>query len=186
MRIQNAFIIHGIWGKPGDNWFPWLKEQLSKKGIVSYVPQFPAPPNHNLDSWLSVFQNYLQFVGQNTIMVGHSMAPAFLLSVLERITSPVAACFLVAPFIEPVGVEEVDKENRSFLRQDFDWHKIRRNSRAFYLYCSDNDPYVPVEKSRRVAEMLGTSLTMIKNAGHFNTASGYTTFPQLLKDIEAL
>lgn len=30
---MNIFLVHGSFGKPFENWFPWLEEELSK-GIL--------------------------------------------------------------------------------------------------------------------------------------------------------
>jgi len=31
---MNFFIFHGIYGNPEENWFPWLKKELEKKGFT--------------------------------------------------------------------------------------------------------------------------------------------------------
>ncbi len=51
------------------------------------------------------------------------------------------------------------------------------------LFHADNDPYVPVEKARELAERLGGTLEIVKGAGHFNEAAGYTKFELLLSKI---
>ena len=30
---MNVFLVHGTFGKPFENWFPWLEEELSKEKI---------------------------------------------------------------------------------------------------------------------------------------------------------
>lgn len=84
-RIKNAFIIHGAFGTPQENWFPWLKNQLESMGLEVYVPQFPTPEGHTLGNWLKVFEDYIEFLNPESIMIGHSMGPAFILNVLEQI-----------------------------------------------------------------------------------------------------
>ena len=54
----NVIIIHGSYGSPEKNWFPWLKEELKKSGINTFVPRFPTPKNQNLDTWANVFKDY--------------------------------------------------------------------------------------------------------------------------------
>ncbi|GAG44616.1 unnamed protein product, partial [marine sediment metagenome] len=35
---MTTLIIHGTYGHPKENWFPWLKEELEILGEKVYVP----------------------------------------------------------------------------------------------------------------------------------------------------
>ncbi len=67
---------------------------------------------------------------------------------------------------------------------NFDWKKIKSRTKNFIVYHSNNDPYVDVENGRQLAKHIGTKLTFIPNAGHFNRASGYTEFAHLLNNLQ--
>lgn len=183
--IKNAFIIHGIYGSPEENWQPWLKKHLEGIGIEVFVPQFPTPEGHNLQNWLRVFEEYKKHINPETIMVGHSMAPAFILSALETLDFPIEASFFVAPFTGPLNLE-LDELNKSFTEREFDWDKIKANCKKFYIYSSDNDEYVPLEKGEFLTKKLNADYKLFSNAGHFNTKAGYTEFQELFEDIENL
>lgn len=180
----NAFIIHGAYGNPLENWFPWLRAELEKLGLDVYVPAFPTPENQTLENWLEVFEEYSNRLNADSIMIGHSLGPAFILNLLERAKTRIRAAFLVAPFAGALGDRELDRINRTFVGREFDWKKIRRNCGKFYVYASDNDPYVPQAKSELVAERLGAAFRAVAGAGHFNKAAGYLKFPLLLEDIK--
>ena len=122
-------------------------------------------------------------IERDSIFVGHSLGPAFILSVLERLEHPVRASFFVSGFVGALGNQAFDNINRSFVERPFDYQKIRSNCRKFMLFHADNDPYVPVEKARELAERLGGTLEIVKGAGHFNEAAGYTKFELLLSKI---
>ena len=181
--IKNAFIIHGIYGTSEDNWQPWLKTQLESIGITVFVPQFPTPEGHNLQNWVKVFEEYRKYINEETIIIGHSMAPAFILSVLETLDFPVEGSFFVAPFIGSLNFE-LDELNKTFTEKEFDWDKIKVNCKRFYIYSSDNDEYVPLEKGEFLAEKLNAVYKVVPNAGHFNKKAGYTEFQQLFDDIQ--
>jgi len=181
---KTVFIIHGSFGHPKENWFPWLKNELEKLGCKVFVPKFPTPENQSLENWLKVFKDYEKHLGENTIMVGHSIGSAFILNVLEKLNHPIKAAFLVAGFIGKLNSEEVDEINKSLAEKEFDWNKIKENCRQFALYQSNNDPYVPVKKGKELEGKLGAKLTLVKNAGHFNEKAGYTKFELLLEDIQ--
>ena len=177
---MKVLIVHGSFGNPSENWFPWLKKELEKLGCSVTVPTFPTPEGQNLISWLKVIEDYP--FDEETIVIGHSLAPAFLLSVLEK--STVKAAFFVASFNASLGNPEFDEVNNTFVHLPFDWKAIRSHSSSFHVYHSDNDPYVPLELGEEVANDLEVELTLVKGAGHFNSSSGYTEFPLLLEDIK--
>lgn len=184
--MKNAFIIHGAYGSPQENWFPWLKVELEKLGYKVIVPQFPTPDGQNLKSWLEVFEQYKSELNSDTVIIGHSIAVAFIFRVLEQLDHPIKAAFLIAGFIRGLDNSEVDQINASFYDEPFDWEKIRSNCQTFVCFNSDNDPYVPLEQGEEAAKNLGVDVTLVKDAGHFNTASGYTSFPLLLGKIKAI
>ena len=185
--MTNIIIVHGTCGTPEENWFPWLKDELTKLDCNVFVPKFPTPKNQSLKSWLEVFKDYEKYLDKNTIIVGHSLAPAFLLSVLENLNNPIKAAFFVAGFVgEPLGIEKFDKLNKTFTSKTFNWEKVIKNCKKFFVYSSSNDPYVPISKGEDLAKKLKTKLITIKNAGHFSAGTGgYTTFDILLEKIKS-
>jgi len=182
--MNNIFIIHWAYGNPNENWFPWLKIELEKLNCKVFVPKFPTPENQTLENWKKIFEDYKQYINENTIVVGHSLAPAFLLDLLENINSPIKSAFFVSGFIELLWNSDFDPINKSFVDRDFDWKTIKQNCDNFHIYHSDNDPYVPLESAKKVANKLDTSLIEVPNAGHFNTTSGYDKFELLLDEIK--
>jgi predicted alpha/beta hydrolase family esterase len=184
--MKNAFIIHGAWGTPEENWFPWLKIELEKIGYQVIIPQFPTPSGQNLESWLQVWEQYKDLTTGETVLIGHSIGVAFILNILERLDHPIKASYLVAGFIRRLDNEEVDEINATFYDHSFDWGKIKKNCNEFVCFNSDNDPYVPLERGEEVARNLGVSVTLVEGAGHFNKKVGLTEFPLLLEKIKMI
>jgi len=182
--MTNVFIIHGTGGNPEINWFPWLKKELEKLGCKVLVPEFPTPENQSLESWMSVFEKYRKYLDENSVVVGHSLGSAFLLSVLESLDMPIKASFFVSGFIGFLNNPDFDGLNKTFVDKPFDWKKIRKNCKRFYVLNSDNDPYVPLEKGKILAKNLEAELTVLKNAGHINQESGYTKSDLLLEMVK--
>ncbi len=185
--MSTIIIVHGTGGSPESNWFPWLKSELEKLGHRVFVPRLPTPPSHkpqSLESWLHVFKEYEQCLDDDTIVVGHSLGPAFLLSVLEAVPRPIKAAFFVAGFVALLDNPRFDDLNRTFVTKTFDWAAIKKNCRNFVVINSDNDPYVPLQKGKDLAAKLSTELIVLKNAGHINTEAGYAEFPFLLEKIK--
>jgi len=183
--MSNIFIFHGTEGYPKENWFPWLKRELEKKGHVVFVPQFPSPPvvPAKIAEWFDVLKDYEQYIDENSILIGHSLGGIFLLRILEKITQPIKAAFFVGT---PIGVQPILNYGRdnAFSGFDFNWEEIKKKAKNFIVFQSDNDPYVGLENGKELAKHLGVELSFIPNAGHFNTKAGYTKFDKLLNKLK--
>lgn len=184
--MKTAFIIHGAFGSPEENWFPWLKDELEKLGYKVFIPQFPTPEGQDLNNWLSIFEEYKKYLNEETIFIAHSISPAFVLSLLENIDTKIKAAYLVAPFIELLNNKEVDEINSTFVLKEFNWQKIKENCEKFFVFASNNDPYVPIEVSKKVSDNLNAEFIKIEGAGHFNKDVGYLKFEELLNLIKEL
>ena len=183
--MTNVFIFHGTGGFPEENWFPWMKEKLEELGYKVIVPQFPTPENQTLENWFKVMDNYSGALNQDTILIGHSLGGAFLLRVLERIQLKIKAAAIVSA---PVGIRPIKnwEGDQPFIGKPFDWDKIKNSAQKFFVFHSDNDPYVGIGNGEETARRVGTELTFVPNAGHFNKTAGYTKFDLLLEKIKAL
>ena len=180
--MTTFFIFHGIDGHPEENWFPWLKKELEKKGYTIIVPHFPNANHPQLEEWLRHFEQYQSALTKETILVGHSLGSAFALRLLERSLQPVLATFLVAS-VSGFMDNEFDPLMTSFTSAPYDWSRIRKNAGKVRVIHSDNDPYIAQEKAETLAKNLGVNVTLFPNGGHFNTKAGFRKFPKLLDSI---
>jgi uncharacterized protein len=179
---MKAFIIHGAFGSSKENWFPWLRQNLSKLGIDVIVPDLPTPQGQTVDIWMHMIDKHVKDLDEGAIFIGHSVGCAFILSILEKLKSPAVGCYFVAGFTGALG-KDIDKINKNIADRNFDWIKIKSKSRKFVMFASDNDPWVPFEKSKELIEKLGGDIISVPGAGHFNSASGYNEFKPLLERI---
>jgi predicted alpha/beta hydrolase family esterase len=77
--------------------------------------------------------------------------------------------------------------NSYFLRQkNIDFKKINENLKQAFVLYGDNDPYVPQEVLRSLADELNIEPEVFANGGHLNTAAGYIKFPRLLEIVRSL
>jgi predicted alpha/beta hydrolase family esterase len=182
-----VFIFHGTEGYPEENWFPWMKSELEKKGCEVIVPHFPSPPviAAKIIEWFDVLNPYIHDMDEDTIIIGHSLGGVFTLRVLEKLNHPIKAAFFTGT---PVGVRPILNYERdaAFSGFDFDWPTIRSNASHFEVYQSDDDPYVGLDNGKELAKHLDVALNFIPNAGHFNKTAGYLTFEALRDKIVAL
>ena len=180
---SNIFIFHGRGGHPNENWFPWLKEKLEEKNYAVFVPQFPTPEGQSLQAWFDVLENYEQYINEESILIGHSLGGMFVLRVLEKLSHKVKAAFFVGT---PIGIEPIKKYENvlAFGGFDFRFDVIKNKSENFIVFHSDNDPNVALANGEQLAKELGVSLSLVPNAGHFNTKAGYNKFDELWKKLE--
>ena len=114
--------------------------------------------------------------------MGHSLGAPFLLSILEK--QKVKAAFFVAGFCSLPENEFKDKMS-DFIK-NYDWEKIRQNCDYSFVFHSDNDPYVSIEKGKELVRNLNGDLTVVSGAGHFNSSAGSNKFELLLEKIKEI
>ena len=52
---NNYFIIHGSFGSPFSNWFPYLRKELEKRNLEVYTPDLPSGVGYqNYENWIYV------------------------------------------------------------------------------------------------------------------------------------
>ncbi|MCT4552131.1 MAG: alpha/beta hydrolase [Alphaproteobacteria bacterium] len=181
---MKVVIIHGTYGSPEGNWFPWLKGKLEELGHEVYVPSFPTPENQSPENWCNVLIKEVPFIfDDDTVLIGHSLGANYLLHILdmERKVKIKKAIF-VSVFNSELGNEEYDNLNRPFIK-DFNWENIKNNTNEITIYHSDDDPFIPLSEAEGIYSKLGGKFKLIKNGGHLNKAAGFTKFDELLKEV---
>lgn len=181
--MKTAFIIHGTWGNPEENWFPWMKKELENRWYKVFSPVFPTPEWQSLHSWNEVFSEYLEYINESTIFIAHSVWPAFVLNILEQIDLEIEACYFAAWFLGLIQLPEFDILNESITSRLFNWDRIHKNCKKFYMCHGSDDPYVPLYNVEVLAENLQIEVDMIEWGGHLNIENWYTEFKYLSKQI---
>ncbi|MDO8561141.1 MAG: alpha/beta hydrolase [bacterium] len=175
--MKNAILLHGTGGSPKLYWFPYLIENLKKKGYSVWAPQLPNAKKPNLEDWLPfVFKNGK--FNKNTVFVGHSAGSQLILSILENINVKINKAILVSGYAEPLL-----KNSRAKNKSKFAWKKIKKHAGSFIFINSDNDPWECTDKQGKIMlDQLGGTLVIPKGQGHM----GSTTYKQPYKKFPLL
>ncbi len=181
--MANVFVFHGAYGNPGENWFPWLQAHLEREGHRVFIPRLPTPDRQDLSAWLTVLDLFAEHLKPDSVFVGHSIGAAFALRAVEVRDIRVRGIILVAGFVSTLGDERFDALNATFLDPPWDWERIRSRAGRMVAFASEDDPYVSSEKTDELRERLACDVVNVSDAGHFNAASGFTAFPQLLEAV---
>lgn len=176
------FLIHGTGGGPQECWYPWLTEILEAKGHEVIALQFPTPFNQNLQNWMKVFQPHFKYFNSDTVLIGRSIGVPFVLRLIERSPVKIKAAFLVAGFYEDLGLPQFFDVVNSFIEEPFQWEKIKNSCEKFFVYNSDNDLIVPLEKGEELASKLQVPLKVVRGGEHI----WFDEFPDILPDVESL
>ena len=189
-EVRNIFIIHGSYGHPEENWFPWLKKELETLKHQVIVPKFPihsdTTSNHRLNEWIEEFLKYKEFVNKETIIVAHSRGCSFCLQLLPVLNMKINSMFFVGPFIDyDQWRPEVYTEYDSFQAKPYLWKKVRKLVDHIEIFQSTDD-VIPVCEGQFIAYWLHAEFILVKNAKHFNVAEdpSYDHFPLLLDRIK--
>ena len=181
--MNNYLLVHGSFGSPFVNWFPYLRNEIEKKGLVVYTPDFPTGVGYqNYNNWEKVLECYLDcgLINENTIIYAHSIGPIFVCKFLVKHKIKVKKLVFVCGFNNYLGInEEYDNVNRTMYFDNLE--ETKNYAEEIICFYSKNDPYVKYEVEKDFADTIATKQIVIDDGGHLNSESGYTKFKQLLE-----
>lgn len=79
--MSNAIIIHGAYGAPQENWFPWMRSQLEQIGYTVYVP---LEKGQQLADKLGVDVTLIKNAGHFNARAGYMEFPDLLTFIREK------------------------------------------------------------------------------------------------------
>lgn len=183
---MNVVLVHGSFGKPFENWFPWLEKNLTEKGIECIIPTFPTPNNQNYYIWEELMNYYYKqgIINGETILIGHSCGAAFLTKFLINNNVKVKKLITVSGYNNFYGGDDLmDKLNGSFYVDEQKFVELKSKVEDIISFYSNNDPFIDQNTLKKFADLLGGKHIVVANAGHFNQSSGFNTFEQIMQYI---
>ncbi len=182
--MKNAVILHGTLGSSQSNWFQWLKSELEAKGMQAWLPDLPHAEQPSLKEWLEFIEKSSPFaIDDETLIVGHSSGAILALILAQQNDMPVGGIIAVSVFHD--NSLNWEPNNRIF-DVDLNWAAIQKNASRLLFIHSDDDPYVPLDQAKYVAENCKAEMLVIPGQGHFNLEQSldYKAFPKLLTILE--
>ena len=184
-KVNNYFIIHGSFGSPFGNWFPYLRKEIEKKGLEVYSPDFPIGVGYqNYENWEKLLKVYLDsgLINENTTIFAHSIAPIFVCKFLINNKVKVKRLVFVCGFNNYLGIDkDFDAVNEPMFIDKLE--DVKKYCDDIVCYYSDNDPYVKFEVEKEFADKITNKQYIIKNGGHINSETGYVKFEEILQEI---
>jgi predicted alpha/beta hydrolase family esterase len=174
--MEKALILEGWYNTPQDNWYPWLKKELEKKGYEVFVPDLPTIHTNlpDMKKQIKFIENFLK-ISKDTIIIGHSLGAVLALRLAEKYKY--AKMFLIAGW----DFDDLTPEHKLFWPNKIDHSKIKNNVKDIFVFSSDNDPYTTAITARGMSKRLRGKFVLVKGACHFSEKEGgITKIPQLL------
>ncbi len=183
--MKRVIIVHGYTGNPDKNWFPWLKSELEKLGIIVEVPSMPNSNNPVLDEWLPSLSEAIGVPDQDTFLVGHSLGCPTILRYLESLDGDIkiGGALLVAGFAEPLPhLPELD----SFTVEKWNYENVKQHTEQLAILNSDDDESVPFFNAENVRDRFNAKLITVHGAGHINEKAGFKEVPFVLDELKKI
>jgi uncharacterized protein len=177
--MPKVILIHGNntmhWSY---GWMPWLKAELEKLGLVVTGETFPDSIIAREKYWIPFLRDVLN-ADENTILIGHSSGATAAMRFAEK--NKLLGTILVSPSYTDRG-DPLEIQSGYFGRP-WQWEKIKANQKWIIEFCSQDDPYLPLEEFRHIHEMLKTEYHEFDNRGHF--IENQNTFPEIVDVVRS-
>ena len=149
---------------PKSDWKLTLNKRLGANYEV-LVPRMPNTTNAKYKDWKIYFNAVCKVLGEEVILIGHSLGGIFLAKYLSENKFPkkIEALFLIAaPFTEA-------GESLGDFKISNNLDNISNQTENIFILHSEDDPVVPVSDSDYYMRMLPNSkLVLFQDKGHFN------------------
>lgn len=175
-----VICIHGNNNSsPKDHWFPYLKKELEKIGLLVTMRQFPDADLARASYWLPFLKNELK-ADADTILVGHSSGALAAMRYAEK--NKILGSVLVGAMHTDLGIE---KERLSgYFDKPWDWNAIQNNQQWILQCASTDDPFIPIAEPRFVQQQLDSEYYEFTDYGHFGGDYDRKEFPELVELIK--
>lgn len=179
--MKRVFIIHGWSGSPNEPMHVWLKEELEKNGFKVVVPKMPDRHEPDIGKWVGHINNLVGEPDEETFFIGHSIGCQAILRylVMCKDNTKVGGVTLIAPWmsLDENTIKEEGEESvriaKPWVETPIDFEKIKKITTNITAIFSDNDPYVPYQKNKKLFEDELDARTILEhNKGHFTKGDG--------------
>lgn len=157
-----AIIIHAWESSPEEHWYREEEKLLKSLGYQVFIPEMPGGKWPKKEEWIKIISELEP--DEETVLIGHSLGAPAILRYLECAKIPVKKVLFIAGFAKDLGIEET----RNFVTEPFDWGKIKENTGKIFVLNENNDPWVPIERGREIAEATGGEFIEVVGNVHFD------------------
>ncbi|MBI2476879.1 alpha/beta hydrolase [Candidatus Uhrbacteria bacterium] len=161
MRIV---LVHGYKSSPQQNFWPWLRDELAKRGHDTIPVTLPNPETPNCQEWVEAINQAISRPGGDTIFIGHSLGNIALLHYLENAQmsgTPKSVIMISAPYF--IGHARFE----SFFTPPVDFDTVMWKGQEFAIIHAKDDTIVPFDHALKYERELNGHLFAPETGGHF-------------------
>ena len=174
MKQKQVLILHAWYEKPENNWYPWLKTELEKRGYTVFIPDLPTMQTDlpDMQQQLSQIERTIT-IDSKSIVVGHSIGCLLAMRLAEKYSYN--KMFLVAGW----DYDDLYPQHRLYWKTPINHDAIKQNVKEIFCFSSDNDPYTTAFTVEEMSKRLNGKFILVPGAGHFTEKYGITTIPAI-------
>ncbi|HET9699945.1 MAG TPA: alpha/beta hydrolase [Burkholderiales bacterium] len=173
--LSTTLVVPGLHGSGPDHWQTWFERQVPEARRVEQT-NWEQPV---LARWAEEVRRGIDLAEGAVWIVAHSFGCLAAVAAAAERCDRVAAALLVAP-------ADPDRFSTVGLCRDGDRSHVGvgallpREPLGFpsLVVASGNDPWAPLTKAAYWANLWGSRLHFLGNAGHINPASGFGPWPE--------
>lgn len=174
-----VFVVHGLGSAPDHAWRGWLGSRLNELGIYTELLQMPGGDDPECEEWLDVLRDKIDFKDE-IYLIGHSLGARAVLRFLEEDHENQAQGVIIVS--GRFGSPKSDVLH-SFYDEPLDFERIKQSAKSFVVFHGDNDPNIPFDDGKKIAEGLGCKFIPITGGGHLSGKAGWNEFPEVLEEL---
>ncbi len=191
-KRQKVLLVHGFSWTAENGWYPSMKRSLEETGFEVLTPTLPCTNGPSVEQWMDILKPYIEQLGEEDIVVGHSIGGRAILEALEQTQKRIGRLILVAPAIgeypqeryeERLAKEPTRKADfdflRDFVRKPVQWDKVRSLMASAVVMWSTDDRIIAEPTHQQFPA--GWYIHRVTDRGHFHLDEQ----PEILEQILA-
>ena len=172
--MNRVLILHGWGGSDYPHWQSHLASEIAKNyGTVS----FPLLDNCHFPSknrWVRQVKKILEEFKPTTVIC-HSLANTLWFWLCQEDIEIIENLIMVSP----PSLSTTESTIKTFFPCEI---PQSIHAKSIELIISDNDPWVNIDETQKIAKSIKANYTIIKNSGHINEDSGFGKW-ELIENI---
>jgi predicted alpha/beta hydrolase family esterase len=174
--MNQYLIIPGLGNSGPDHWQTFFENSASNFKRI-HQREWNAP---DCEDWISTIDNEVTAHDlATTILIGHSLGCSTIAHWGSRFKRKIKGALLVAP-------SDVESPRYTFPIKNFTPIPKEKIEFRTIVVASADDQWVSLERAKEFAMNWGSEFVNIGNAGHINTLSGHTQWPEGLVILKLL